>query len=207
MKGRAAVVFFDPTLPPAVRRGRRRLIEGGQNVVVQANWTDPDDVRPDAKRKPRQIEGWRTLCVLRHIEQVGGDIEPRHIRAGDWLRQRFDLATKGLSSPRELYEGGSHVAPGPRAGPSAGAIASAMADSEVQVALRPFSFEQCRLLSAIVLENMAIQKWAAAESERRDRRVSASIEQGKLIAILEILAKRQEGEIEEAVDRGRLPEL
>lgn len=192
--------------PPAIRRGRRRQADGGPTVVSLGSWVDPDDIKPDARKVPRRIDGWRTFCPLRRLMAAGGGVVTEtHILAADWLRLKVDLGVIGRSRSRydgqEKVDGGSH---GARTGPSAIDVSQIVALSEVEHALRPFSMEQIRMMAVILLENYSLQRWAQAEEERLMRRVDPKVETGKLVAILEILAKSCETEIEELSRQGRL---
>jgi hypothetical protein len=76
--------------------------------VVRSTWTDPDDMRPNA-RHAREIAGYRRYCPLRRCLAQHGDrssFTGEHIQAADRLRACFDGARLGFSGLKGLRPAG-----------------------------------------------------------------------------------------------------
>ena len=183
--------------PPAVRR------RPGLGRVMRAEWNDPDDIRPDARRTPRSVSGFRAYCPLRRMAAIRGSaVTSAHIMAADKLREQADLARLGYSAVREMIF--VQMAAGPRSGPSPGQRAQAAAARDLARALARFTAAQCEMLAAIILANQSIKAWTEQLGRRPGaRRVDPSVETGRLLAILDILAAHYEADVADELHRGR----
>lgn len=186
----------DPEGPAAVRQ----LARAGPTAVMRASWRDPDDVRPNAARRAREITGYRTYCPLRRmLRQKGTQVTERHVIAADMLRAQVDLAVIGRGA-RELL--GLQRGFGPISGPSINAMLQLRAAIQAQRALARLGPSARVMLTEIVLFNRSIYAWCAARAG-----LDAKIETGKLLGILDILADHYAAEIDEALSRGRVLEV
>lgn len=147
---RTRMATADPEGPPRVRQ-----IMGG---VVRASWRDPDDIRPSASRRPREIDGFRAFCPLRRIAAAGGPITDRHIAAADHIRGLYDLARLGWASVRDLrmYQ---RLPPGPSSGPTAGQVSQARAAHDLNRCLKSLVPLERDLVERVVLGNEAVAVW------------------------------------------------
>lgn len=171
--------------PPDVRQGRA----GGRTAVVAGAWVDPDDVRPNASYKPREVRNWQVACSLQRMARVqGSQITAEHIAAADILREAVDGANYGYTSPRDLGEIMTGL-PGPRSGPSEAAKRQVDACQVVIRALRPFPRDQIAFLNAILIENMMVSAWCDyLDTVFPDIRHERKVYVGMLLNILGILA-------------------
>lgn len=164
----------------------RQLITTGPNAVMRANWRDPDDIRPNAARRPAQITGYRTYCPLRRMAAgSGSQITDTHIIAADQFRAQVDLAVigRGGSSLGELARYGF----GPLKGPSPAAIVQACADKDVRQVLRHFAPSHCLMLTHILLLNQSLRSWCLRLTAERGKPVQEHVEMGRLLTILDLL--------------------
>jgi hypothetical protein len=190
---RSRYAASDPAGPPRARQ----LAADGETAVVASRWRDPDDVRPTAARRAREIVGYRGYCPLRRMaEQKGSQISERHIIAADHLRGLYDLARLGATGGQDLLA--VHTAFGPRAGPAAPATLQAQASAQFAAAFARFAPAQHPLLAAVVLTNHSLYRWCGEEAARRGlaKPLDPKVEMGKLVALLDILVAH----FREAVD-------
>lgn len=191
--------------PPRVRRQQK---EGGPTAVVETDWADPDDDRPN-QRMARRVRGWRTFCPLRKLHGTYRSyVTAEHIVAADLLRGAFDLASMGLSQmPIWLSEGVNLITHRqPSFGPPASAMAQTHACRVFDRAMRDFILpEQQRMIGAIILSNIDMPTWCKMKAERLDLDVvpNAQVETGRLLAILERLAEHFDSDIRERARRHR----
>ena len=189
--------------PPKVRRSQR---EGGPSAVVETDWADPDDDRPN-QRQARRVKGWRTFDPLRRMHAAyGSHVTAEQIVAADLLRQAFDLASMGLSQmPIWLSEGVNLITHRqPSFGPPASALAQTHACRVFDRAMKGFVLpDEQRMIGAIILSNIDMPMWCRMKQERLDLDVmpNAGIEVGRLLAILERLTEHFDGEIREQMAR------
>lgn len=183
---------------PAPRAGP---VKPDRPDVMAADWTDPDDIKPNASHVPRRISGWRTYCPLRRmmVNRQSG-VTAAHVMAADRLRESFDLARLGYTADRPLLF--VSLPPQPRAGLTGADRARCAAFRDRDRALRLFSPSQLRLLEAVVVRNVSLHAWCRDQSTR-SARFDAAVEKGRLLAILEVLAVYYQGEIREDLDHGR----
>lgn len=165
---------------------------------MRASWTDPDDVRPDAKRAPRAITGWRSFDPLRRmLVHANSGISHAHIMAADRLREQVDLATLGYSANRPLiYIAHYHL---PRAGMGPAALAQVRAMRAVLRVIKLYTHTELLVLEAIVLRNQSIRAWIATLPIKVD---PATVKRC-LLYVLDELADHFEAEVAEDLARGR----
>jgi len=165
---------------------------------MTGSWRDPDDIKPDARHKPREIDGYRTFCPLRRMaRQPRSQISARHIAAADHLRTSVDLAVIGAASSREQV---LRVAYGPLTGPSAAAMRQSKAMREVMRALGRVPPAQRPLLTAIVLLNWTLAAWCIAAPRRNPQ-----VEMGRLLSVLDLLEEHFRAEIDRDLALGHAP--
>ena len=170
--------------------------------VMRGEWVDPDDIRPSARRTARTIAGWRTYCPLRRMR--GGNnsgISEAHIIAADMLREAADVATLGYSSERPMLF--VSLTAQPRTGMTKADMARNTATRDLLRALRPFTRPQRYLLTAVILQNETLNAWCRRMNEDSEIRFDPAVEKGKLIAVLDVLAKFYDGEIRDDRMNGR----
>jgi hypothetical protein len=184
------------------RRPREGPEKPDRAGVMLSAWTDPDDIRPDARREPRRVTGYRTYCPLRRMRAgANSGITDKHVMAADRLREAVDLASMGYTAERPMLF--VSLPPQPRAGMSGADMARNAARRDVARALRPFTAGQWLLLTAIVLGNESLHAWCRRMSEQTDRRYDAAVEKGRLLAILDVLGQYYDTEIRDDLDHGR----
>jgi hypothetical protein len=184
----------NPAGPPRVRQ----LAPEGPTALESSHWRDPDDSRPNASRRPKQVTGYRQFCPLRRMSSLpNSQVTEQHIRAADMLRAAADLASIGPSTPGELIV--THTAPGPRTGPTASAREQSTAGDEVRRVFRKLPVPLHALTRAVVLGNRSLQGWSTDEAARRGlaKPLDPKIELGRLLSVLDILAAHY------ALDLGR----
>jgi hypothetical protein len=187
--------------PPAVRR----LAREGAAAVARHDWADPDDTRPSAARVARRVQGWRTFCPLRRMQgSSSSGIIAEHVAAADKLRELVDLARLGYSGDRaNIFV---HLTPQPRTTLGAAGMAQAAAGRAVTRALALFTPGQRLMLLSVILTNQSLQSWSQDRASITGRAVSAAVEKGRLLALLDLLAAHFAAEIDEEVEAGiRLP--
>jgi hypothetical protein len=178
---RSRIAQVDPLGPASVRISAAQ----GQTAVMRTHWRDPDDVRPNASRRPREVTGYRTYCPLRRMARLkGSQISEAHIAAADAFRLMWDIATIGLTGERSDVRGTY----GPSAGPSINAVLQAGASSEAMRVLRRFVPPQLLMLEVIVLRNRSLQAWCTERSAEIGRSINPEVEMGRLLAVLDVLA-------------------
>ena len=185
----------DPLGPPLVRQ---QASQGGPTAVMRAEWRDPEDVRPNAQHRPREIVGYRTYCPLRRMARVqGSQITREHITAADLLRNAVDMAVIG--SRGGLDPGGLGAVYGPLSGPSVAALRQSAAMREAQRAISRLAPSQRALLTAIVLLNRTLQSWCADPPGR-----NAQVEMGRLLGVLDVLADHYASDVDRQLSLGGL---
>ena len=178
---RSRIAVVDPLGPAPVRIHAAQ----GATAVMKTHWRDPDDVRPNASRRPREVTGYRTFCPLRRMARLAGSqVSEAHIAAADAFRLMVDIATIGLTGERSDV----HAAFGPSAGPSINAVLQANAASEAAQLLRRFAPQQHGMLEMIVLRNRSLQAWCTDRAKATACPVSPDVEMGRLLSILDVLA-------------------
>jgi hypothetical protein len=182
---RSRIAVVDPLGPAVVR-----IHAGyGQTAVMKTQWRDPDDTRPNASRRPREITGYRTYCPLRRMARLSGSqITVAHIAAADAFRLAVDIATIGLTGEQS----GVHGVYGPTFGPSINAVLQATASSEAAEVVRRLAPSQHRMAEAIVLRNRSLQAWCTERATAIGRTANPEIEMGRLLALLDVLADHYE---------------
>ena len=165
---------------------------------MRGSWRDPDDTRPDAKRTPRSITGWRAFCPLRRmLLHPNSGVTAAHIMAADHLREQADLATLGYSGPRPMiFVAQSHL---PRTGMGPAALAMTRAQRVVRRVVQLFTPGELLLLQTVVLGNVSVREW----TKHQDPPSSQPVEKRRLLVILDQLAEHFDAEIEDDLARGR----
>jgi hypothetical protein len=179
----------------------RQVAAPGPTAVMRSEWRDPDDVKPNASHRPREITGYRTFCPLRRMMTFrGSEIDQRMILAADMLRGQVDIAVigKGARSMEGVRQGY-----GPVSGPPGSALAQVKALTQARRALARLAPATRLLVAEVVLFNRAIQAWCHLTDPARN----AQVEMGKLLAALEVLVDHYAAEIDEALSRGRMLEV
>lgn len=177
----------------------RQVTGTGPTGVMKSHWRDPDDMTPNASRRPREISGYRTYDPLRRLAaHKGSQFEHRHVLAADMLRGQVDIAVIGRGGRRmdEMLRQGF----GPVSGPSGVAIEGVWARENAQRALMRLGPSTRLLVTAIVLMNCSVHAWCAETKPPRD----AKLETGRLLAALDLLADHYAAEIDDAVSRGTM---
>ena len=187
----------DPDGPQRVRQ----VTATGPTGVMKGTWRDPDDVKPNASHRAREISGYRTFCPLRRMmAHKGSAIEQRHVLAADLLRAQVDIAVIGKGGrSMELTRQGY----GPIAGPPRSALDGVWALTQAQRALARLGPATRLLVAEVVLFNKTIYAWSHAIAPARDPK----IEMGKLLGGLDMLADHYATEIDEALSRGHMLEV
>jgi hypothetical protein len=178
---RTRIAAVDPLGPAVVRIHASH----GETAVMKTQWRDPDDMRPNAAHRPREITGYRTFCPLRRMARLSGSqITEAHIAAADALRLAVDIATIGLTGEQS----GVHGVYGPTFGPSINAVLQAQAGTEATQVIWRLAPSQHRMTEAIVLRNRSLQAWCTERAAETRRTVSPEVEMGRLLALLDVLA-------------------
>jgi hypothetical protein len=163
---------------------------------MRAAWRDPDDIKPDARRVPREITGYRTFCPLRKMSgDARSGITAKHIMAADKLRELVDVGTLGYSAERPMIFIPAY--PMPRAGMGGAAVAQVAALRGMARCLRIFPTDQLRMLEMIVMRNVTLRAWTLAVDGNQ------AVEKGRLLSILDRLAYHFETDIEDDLREGR----
>jgi hypothetical protein len=167
--------------------------------AMRGDWTDPDDIRPNASKTARKIHGWRTYDSLRRMSgHPRSDVTMQHIMAADKFREAVDVATHGYSSERPLI----YVAqfPQPRWGLGPAAVAQQVAVRDVRRVMKLFSDPEVMLLEAVVLRNMSVRQWVAHNELAT---LNAAMEKRRLLAILDRLVDYYAEELKDDIAQGR----
>ncbi len=195
------VILFPLALEPAAVRCKRR--GGGPTAVMQAEWSDPDDVKPDAKKTARQVKGWMTYCPLRRMaEHRSSSITPQHIAAADLIRFSWELGKYGYSGEQSMMfidsEFGSRI-------PNNGAAARIAAIRDYKRAVATWPDDDIRMLHYVVIGNHSVFAWVPYESERIGKRLNPDGETKRLVTLLGFLVKYYDTDIEHGMRSGRFP--
>jgi len=184
--------------PQAVRRRSK----DGPNSVDAAEWIDPDDIRPN-QRTGRMVRGHCSGCSLRRLQKVSREISDEHIYAAEYLRVRADVACLGFSAPPEGMPVNAMVY-GPRLDFSNGAHARVRALDEFKRVWDTLRAQQQRMAAIILLENHSIPFWCDAERQRTGFKPNPQVELGKLVGMLDHLAKYLDADIDDAKQKGQM---
>jgi hypothetical protein len=179
----------------------RQVAAAGPTSVMRSAWRDPDDIKPNASHRPREITGYRTFCPLRRMmAHRGSQIDERMVLAADMLRGQVDIAVigKGARSMEGLRQGF-----GPVTGPPGSALAQVQALTQARRALARLAPATRTLVAEVVLFNRAIHAWCHLTDPVRD----AKVEMGRLLGALEVLVDHYAAEIDDALARGRMLEV
>lgn len=190
-------------LPCLADPPQARLAKGAVASVMRSEWTDPDDIKPNARHTARRIVGYRSFCPLRRaMRHDGSGITELHIAAADKLREIWDVARLGYSANAHPLV---HVvtAQRPRSGPSQAEQARERADRTLRRALALFTAAQRELLDAVVLRNITVHAFASTVANETGQRFDPNTMRGKLIAVLDVLATHWQSELEEELARGK----
>ena len=180
----------------------RQITASGPTGVMKDTWRDPDDIKPNATHRAREVTGYRTFCPLRRMSaHKGSQIEPRHILAADLLRAQVDIATigKGARSMDALSRQGF----GPVTFPPRTALERVWAMTQARRALARLAPSARVLVAEVVLMNRAVHAWCRQVTPPRD----AKVEMGRLLAALDVLVDHYAAEIDEALARGKMLEV
>lgn len=195
----------DRPMPAAARL----LMTHGPTAVMEAEWRDPDDDRPDAKRNPRSVRGHRAYDPLRWSRRRHGDastITEMHIHAADRLRLAFDVASLG-GLPGAIWAGAAiHTPPSrylPSSGPTASAMAMSRAHREFRRALAIFLNGERRIIASVVLEGKSVSAWTR-DQKALGEVTNTHIEGRKLVGALDKLVGHYDTEIKEDMAMGRV---
>ena len=165
---------------------------------MRAEWTDPDDIKPNASKTPRRIHGWRRYCPLRRMSgHPASGISDRHVMAADKLREQFDLATMGFSTERTMVFIARCATP--RWGMGPGDVARMRAFRDVTRVARMFSPPQLSMLDAILFRNMSLREWSKGAVPP----LRAATEKRKLMIILDRLVAYYDTELKDDLENGR----
>ncbi len=169
---------------------------------MRASWRDPDDVVPDARRKPREIAGWRTGCSLRRMMgHPASGITVAHIMAADKLRELVDVARLGFSGERPLIY--VQQATQPRWGLGPAAVKQMQAYRAVRRIAEIFPERQLAMLDMVVLRNATLRSWAMAHEPP----LTQAVEKGRLLGVLDRLVLHFGREVEDDLARGKRLQL
>jgi hypothetical protein len=182
-------------------RAKPAIPGAGEDIprhAMRGTWIDPDDIKPDAKKAPRLITGWRSGDPLRRmlVHHASG-ITAQHISAADKLREAADIAVLGYSAERPLIYV-SHLFL-PRAGMGHADLARTKAWRVVARAVKLFAVAELEILQAVVLRNISLRAWCAA----RDPPRSQLVEKRRLLRVLDSLVDHFDAEVQDDLARGR----
>jgi hypothetical protein len=153
---------LDPLGPPRPRQ----VAAGGANATMGARWADPDDDRPSARRKARQVSGHRVMDVLRIAQARGaGWATEERIAAADIFRAEVEVASLGLTGVRDLHL--ITRAMGPSSGPAAVSLAQIEAAASVRRVMDRLNRRQTRIIEAVLFQNFTLPRWCAARDPKR----------------------------------------
>jgi hypothetical protein len=198
-KRRLALALREPEaeVPPVVRMRR-----DGPNAVEKGEWKDPDDINPN-RRTGRVIRGYWSGCTLRKIQRVSSQISDMHIHAAEYIRACYDIARFGFSAEQDGMPV-TQIVHLPKLDFSRGAHAQAHAATEFRRIWSTLWPHQARMASAILLENRSVQAWCGLEEQRTGARPNDKVELGKLVGMMDQLAKFLDADIDDARQKGRL---
>jgi len=189
--------YQDP--PQAVRR---RSKDGGENQIDGGEWIDPDDIRPN-QRTGRVIRGYWTMCMLRRLQRVSREIKEEHVHAADYLRTSADVARIGFSAPRDGMPVNALVY-GPRLDFSKAAHSQCRAIDEFKRIWASLREQQQRMAAVILFQNHSVDFWCRAEETRTGQKPNSKIELGKLVGMMDHLAKFLDADIDAALQKGHM---
>lgn len=187
----------------------RLLMTHGPTAVMEAEWRDPEDVQPDARRHSRTIRGHRAYDPLRWSRRRHGDassITELHVHAADRLRRAYDLAALG-GLPGVVWLRGAiphqtHYQP--LSGPRIASLAMLRAHREFRRAMAIFVLRhELFLIAAVVLENTSISAWTRF-LKASGKPSAPQAETKRLVAALDKLVQHYDTEIKEDMAMGRV---
>jgi hypothetical protein len=180
-----------------------RLHTRGAARVMKDTRVDPDDVRPNAARAPRQVTGYRNFCILRRmiLSSPGGPITTEHVHAGDKLRELVDVAQIGRSAGMVALN--VHLPSGPSMGPGVSALTQAQASRQVSRALTQFKLPEQMLLVAVVLQNQSLASFCRAHPPPGMLQLDPRGMKIVLVDVLTRLAEHFSTEIDHELARGQ----
>lgn len=179
---------IDPEGPSSVRQNK-----AGPTGVMKGSWRDPDDIRPGAARRAREITGYRSYCPLRRMAAMKhSQVTERHIIGADQYRLAVDITVFGCSGGRNIA--GGHTGFGPIAGPSAAAAMQARCAREVARLLARIPLAHRAMLTEIIILNRSLHNWCSQQRGRESGK-----EMGKLIVILDIIEDHFASDIDTAL--------
>jgi len=199
MEARRRVILEPPEgAPPDPIRQHR----SGRTAVMQGEWRDPDDIRPNASRYARSVKGYRAYDPLRWSRARHGErsqFTEEHVVAADRLRRAVDLARLGgLPLP---WAGNLRIEDyGPRSGPTASALAMIRAEREVNRVWRMFGVISRQQIAFVLLHNGSVTAWVKYRSF--DAKTTYKHEMQRLIDILNRLVEHFDSEIREEIQKG-----
>ena len=184
-------------LPPLVRREART----GSRAVVAGEWTDPDDVRPNASRVAKRVKGMRAYDPIT-VMWANGTATEHHVHAANKLRELVDAA-RYLGFTGGWLEAFGGAAPGPRQGQRPSQVACARAQFRLKKLWPRFDDLQKHRVVFVVLENQTISAWVRFREERTGGRCNREFERLGLLDTLEKVWMYFETELSEEIDLGR----
>ena len=203
-RGRRATVP-DELVPAAIRL----LMTHGPTALMQTEWRDPDDDRPNAAHTARSVRGYRAFDPLRWSRRRHGDassFSELHVHAADRLRLSADAARLG-GLPGTVWAGAAPPTGQSRYGPSSGLTAGAQAafraNRDYHRAMSIMTLYERELLSAVILENVSVAAWTRYRKLFKES-TSQSAETRKLVVALDKLVEHYDTEIKEDMALGRV---
>jgi hypothetical protein len=140
--------------------------------AMRAEWHDPDDTTPSARRTPKAVHGYRRFDPLRqHVQRFGerSVFTPEMIDAADRLRGDYDGAAIGFSAPRDDGLPVTSVVYRPAMGPSRNADRQLSCAARFERAWSLIEDQAERVLARIVvLENRSLTFAARTLGRSRD---------------------------------------
>jgi hypothetical protein len=133
-------------------------------------------------------------CMAQH--GTASSVTAKHVAAADKLRRLADLAAIGCTGRKDLWLPIQAMQPpGPLTGHSLAAIRQAKAWPAYRRAMVLFSVNERELIAFVILLNWSVTRWVSRLREQ-GRSAMVNVEQGKLLAILDVLAEHFASEIE-----------
>ena len=195
----------DDLVPAAIRT----LMKYGPSAVMEAEWRDPDDSRPDARRHAREVKGHRVYDPLRWSRRRHKDASAfteMHIHAADRLRRAYDVARLG-GLPGTVWAGGATPTRQGRFQPQSGfpqsALAMAQAHREFRRVMTIFSAQERSVVVGVVLELLPISTWTRY-IKMSGVATTVAKETQKLVRALDKLTSYFDAEIKEDMALGRV---
>jgi hypothetical protein len=140
--------------PPVIRIVNR--------TAFKAEWADPDDFKPNARRTARQVSGYMAFCPLRWCLRRHGPRSSytlRHIVAADKLRLAFDGSRLGFMSLKD-WRPVTAINYRPSTGPTQNAMRQLKCRRTFDQVWSIFPESDRALLLAVVLRNIPVGRTA-----------------------------------------------